>query len=96
MNDVTEPWQKVGADLFQINGKEYLIVIAYYSNYPEVALWSSRTAEVVITHMKSIFGRHGIPSCLVTDNGPQFVNIKFKQFEARYGFEHILSSPYFA
>ena len=95
-NDATEPWQKVGANLFQISGKDYLIAIDYYSNYPEVAVWSSTTAEVVITHMKSIFGRHRIPSYLLTDNGPQSVTIKVKQFEAQCGFEHTLSSPFFA
>ena len=30
------PWMKVGTDLFQYRGVNYLIVVDYYSNFPEV------------------------------------------------------------
>ena len=96
MNDATAPWQKVGADLFQLGGKDYLIVIDYYSNYPEVALLSSTSSHSVIKHMKSMFGRHGIPVDLVSDNGPQFSSTEFKDFTTHYGIHHITSSPYYA
>ena len=96
MNDATAPWQKVGADLFQLGGKDYLIVIDYYSNYPEVALLSSTSSHSVIKHMKSMFGRHGIPVDLVSDNGPQFSSTEFKDFTTHYGIHHITISPYYA
>lgn len=34
----TAPWHKVGMDLFHLKGKDYLVVIDYYSHYPEMAL----------------------------------------------------------
>lgn len=34
----TSPWEKVGMDLFHLKGNNYLVVIDYYSNYPELAL----------------------------------------------------------
>ena len=43
--------------------------------------------------MKTIFGRHGIPECLVSDNGPQFSSQEFHQFSKEYNFEHKTSSP---
>ena len=43
--------------------------------------------------MKGIFGRHGIPECLMSDNGPQFSSHEFQQFSKEYKFEHITSSP---
>ncbi len=54
-----EPWQKVGTDLFFLDGQNYLLVIDYLSNYPEIALLPSTSAAGVVTHMKSMFARHG-------------------------------------
>ncbi|MGH0128263.1 UNVERIFIED_CONTAM: hypothetical protein FKN15_034099 [Acipenser sinensis] len=89
----TVPWQKVGTDLFHLNGKDYLLVIDYFSNYPEMALLSSTSANCVITHIKSIFARHGIPQVVVSDNGPSYNCKEFKQFAEHYDFQHITSSP---
>ena len=61
---------KVGADLFQLHGKNYLITVDYYSNYPEVQILSQATSEEVILKLKELFARHGIPEEVVSDNGP--------------------------
>uniref|UniRef100_A0A3P8TBT5 Integrase catalytic domain-containing protein n=1 Tax=Amphiprion percula TaxID=161767 RepID=A0A3P8TBT5_AMPPE len=87
------PWQKVGTDLFHLHGKDYLLVIDYYSNYPEIAQLSSTSAQSVIVHMKGFFARHGIPQSVVSDNGPQYACEEFKEFARQYGFKHITSSP---
>lgn len=89
----TAPWEKVGTDLFHCNGKDYLLVIDYYSNFPEIALLSSATASSVITHVKSIFARHGIPKTVVSDNGPCYNCREWQQFATQYGFHHVTSSP---
>ena len=89
----TEPWQNVGTDLFHVNGKDFLLVNDYHSNYPEVAQLSSTSASAVITRMKSIFGRHGIPQIVQSDNGPQYSSQEFHMFAEEYGFQHTTSSP---
>ena len=64
------PWQKVGADLFELKGESFLIVIDYFSRYVELCKLSRTTSPDVIVHLKSMFARHGIPELLKSDNGP--------------------------
>ena len=89
------PWQKLGADLFYYRGKNYLLVVDYYSRYPEVAELSSTTSRNVISALKSMFSRHGIPDLLHSDNGPQFSSEELNQFAESYDFELSTSSPYY-
>lgn len=90
------PWQKVATDLFELDGKHYIIVMDYFSRYLELAELRSETADSVITALKSVFARHGIPVVVCSDNGPCYAAASFQQFAAAYGFKHITSSPRFA
>ncbi|KAL1447548.1 hypothetical protein WDU94_012414 [Cyamophila willieti] len=79
--------------MFEFNGKHYVLVVDYYSKFIETALCSNTTSSMVISHVKSIFARHGIPQIVVSDNGPQFSSQEFKEFARKYEFQHITSSP---
>ena len=87
----------LGSDLFYHKGHTYLLVIDYYSRYPEIALLegSDTSSRKVISHMKSIFSRHGIPELLISDNGPQYASREFTDFAGSYGFTHVTSSPHY-
>lgn len=89
------PWSKVGIDLFTLSGKDYVLVMDYYSHFPEIALLRDTTASQVILQVKSILARHGIPSIVRSDNGPCFNCAEFRAFAQQYGFKHITSSPNF-
>lgn len=89
----SQPWQKVGSDIFHYEGKDYLLVIDYYSKYPEMYLLPSTTSRAVITQLKSIFSRQGIPLTLVSDNGPPYASHEFQAFASDYEFKCITSSP---
>ncbi|KAK7096429.1 hypothetical protein V1264_005727 [Littorina saxatilis] len=89
------PWQKVGMDLFDFKGDQYLLVIDYYSRFIELAHLKNEKAITTIAHIKSIFSRHGVPQSVMTDNGPQFKNEEFRKFASTYGFDHTTSSPYY-
>ena len=56
---------------------------------------TSTTSSSIITHLKAIFARFGIPVILVTDNGPQFDSLEMKQFAQVYEFQHTTTSPYY-
>ena len=81
------PWQKVGVDLFHLNGAEYLVLVDYFSRYPEVQKLTSTTSATVIASLKSTFSRFGIPEIIASDNGPQFASQLFADFAKTYGFQ---------
>ena len=89
------PWQKMGSDLFQLQGDHYLLVVDYFSRFPEVVKLSSTTARSVVVALKSIFARHGIPEILFSDNGPQYDSLEIETFASSYGFSHDTSSPHY-
>ena len=68
------PWQRVAADLFEFEGKTYLVTSDYYSDFFESDHLRSPSSVSVIRKLKGHFTRHGIPEQLVTDNGAQFTD----------------------
>ncbi len=83
------PWQKVATDLLFWNNSTYLLFVDYYSRWIEVSKLDKLTSEEVINHTCSIFGRHGIPEIVISDNGPQYSVESYAAFTRQYGFEHI-------
>ena len=74
------PWQKVGSDIFSLEGRSYLITVDYHSSFFEVDLLSDISAETVIKKLRKNFARHGIPDILVTDSGTQYTADTFRKF----------------
>ena len=92
-----QPWERVAADLCTLKNRNYLVISDYFSHYIEVAYLGLNTKSLpVIAKMKAVFARWGIPSEVVTDNGPQFDSNEFANFAIEYGFDHITSSPTYA
>ena len=87
------PWQVVGTDLFELNKDNYVLVVDYFSRFPEVVKLTSTTSANVISALKSVFSRHGIPEIVRSDNGPQYASAEFSTFASSYGFQHVTSSP---
>lgn len=87
------PWQMVGTDLFHWQNNNYLLVVDYYSRYWEIVKLRSMTSEHIITEMKKMFSRHGIPEEVKSDNGPQYASKEFQQFAMTWRFKHTTSSP---
>jgi transposase InsO family protein len=87
------PWDKVVSDLFCCMGQNYLLVVDYYSNYLEICLLKDTESTTVIKHLKSNFARHGIPKTFISDNGPQYTSLAFKELCKFYDIEHDTSNP---
>ena len=66
----------------------------YYSRYIEIRMLENTTSATVIHHIKSIFSRHGIPSMIISDNGPQYTAKEFQKFTKKWRIRHITASPF--
>ena len=86
------PWQRVSIDLFDWKGHTHIIVIDYYSRYPEASQLRDTKSKTVISKLKSILGRHGILE-VVPDNGLQYSSCEFQQFAKDYDLRHMTTSP---
>ena len=90
----TTPWTIVLQDLFTFAGKSYLITIDYYSDFWELDAMTDTSSKTIVEHTKSHFARYGIPVKVITDNWPQFQAQVYEEFAAKWGFNHVTSSPY--
>ena len=86
------PWAKLGSDIFTFGGRDYLVVVDYFSKYPEVVHLENKTATGVIRAPKPIFARHAIPDEFMSDNMP-FSSHRFTTFAREWGFKLTTSSP---
>ena len=77
-----------------LNGSTYLITSDYFSRFPEVIKLTNNTSAGVISALKSLFARYGIPEELVSDNGPQYASQEFSDFAKQYNLQHTTSSPH--
>ena len=89
------PWSKVATDLFTFNGDNFIVSVDYYSNFIEVERVKGTSSQPVIQALKMIFGRHGIPDSVISDNGPAYASEEFKRFAEQWEFQHITTSPHY-
>ena len=85
------PWDKMGTDHFTFAATDHLIVVDYFSKYPEVVKVESKCAETTVEVMKAISARNRIPTTVVADNVPPC----FKKFAKEWQFNLTTSSPHF-
>ena len=74
--------------------KNFFLVVDANSKWMEVIPMSRTTTEATIQALRDLFARYGIPEILVSDNGPQFTSVEFKEFLIRMGVKHLKSAPY--
>ena len=85
------PLEKVDVDIFEFNGKHYLVTVDYFSNFAEIDVMPFLLFREVIFALKRHFCRYGIPKCLVSDCGRQFVPHKFTCFCSNWSIHRLLA-----
>ena len=102
LTSVTSPWpfQQWGLDILGPlpigRGQCKFIVVAvdYFTKWAEAETLATIIEQKVRNFVwRSIVSRFGIPRALVSDNGKQFDNPKFRDFYAELGIRNYYSSP---
>ena len=74
-------WRENAVDLLEIPNKVHLLVVVdYYSEWPEVAFLSKTNAETVIMSMENMCHTHSLPETRRSDNVPPFASTEFEGF----------------
>ena len=81
-------------DILEFQNHNYIVVVDFYSHYPELRIKKGKTAKDVIGALKSVFSVHGVPMDVVADN-MLFGSEAMKQFSIEWGFNVITSSPHY-
>ena len=85
------PFQKICADYCTFMGKNYLVFVDRYSNWP-IVFQEPGKAERLVTRLRGIFETFGVPEELTSDGGPQFTAGVTQEFLKNWGVHHRLSS----
>ena len=90
------PWKELAIDIAgDFPTGEYIVVlIDYYSRWPEILITKSITSSTIITWLKKVFACHGLPEKLTSDNGPQFSSAEFAQYLSSNSVHHHKVTPY--
>ena len=90
------PYQETAADLCFHAGKNYLVWVDCYSDWPIIApLDKDTTATRITTVSTEIFSQTAVPDIVWTDGGPQFTSKRFQDFLHQWGIIHRKSTPHY-
>ena len=75
--------------------EKYLIIADYFSKFPYIFPVASSHHFKTINHLCDLFTAKGVPTIVMSDNGPPFNGEEFKRFAQEFDFVHTTSSPHF-
>ena len=102
LTSVTSPWpfQQWGLDILgplpigKGQCKFIIVAVDYFTKWAEAEPLATITEQKIRNFVwRAIICRFGIPKALVSDNGKQFDNTKFRDFCAELGIKNYYSSP---
>ena len=84
---------KVGVDLFNFKGQDWIVMVDQTSGFPEAKRLMSTSTKAVISALSKMFNTFGWPRIIRSDNGPQFRG-PFVTFCVNHNITHETSSPH--
>ena len=73
------PYQKIGMDMFELNGLLHLLSVDYFSKWITVTKLNYTRCRDIIETVDEQFANSGIPKEVISDNGPQFACADFRR-----------------
>ena len=86
------PMYRIGTDLFEFNGKQFLVMVDHYSSYPWVRRLRNIFSASCIAAMKSVFSEFGYPQHIHSNSGRQYSSQEFNSFVHKFNMEHTISN----
>ena len=98
---IIHPWKwpvramdRVHIDYFEYNNYNFLLMVDSHSKWLEVESVKKCDSDKTIKCLRKWFSCFGLPKQLVSDNGPQFISEKFKDFMKENGINHLRTAAY--
>ena len=90
----SRPFQELAVDFCSYAGDNFLIIIDYHTDWPDIIhMGCNTTTPHLTTTLLKAFCHTGAPDIVWSDQGPQFSSKLFQDFSREWGFQHITSSP---
>ena len=88
------PWQKLGMDFFNLQGKCYILICDYFSKFPY--MFSCKTSWGSLKdRLTDLFSNEGFPKEIISDNGSPFNSQEFADYLSSQSVKHTRSSPHY-
>ena len=101
LHSVTEPWHTIGVDLMgplpmtQRQKQFLLVVVDYFTRWVELFPLRTTTADVTANIIiDEVICRYGMPTFILSDNGPQFIAELFSETCKLLGIRRKLTATY--
>ena len=92
--DLQFPFQQVCGDYMTVNGVPYLVIVDRLTGWPSVQRSRNNDSGStgLVKLLREMFTTFGIAEELTSDGGPEFMAHEVKNFLAKYGVRHRVSS----
>ena len=87
-------WDMIASDLFEFNGRIYLLLVDHYSKFMVVRQIEDHSTQLMVKMLQTVFSEFGIPCTLVTDRGSNFMSTVFVDFCTNLDIIHKVTSAY--